>query len=162
MRLMFLLFVAALAGQAQAADFADPGQIDRLVAEFAGAGIGAPGGARMPVDRTLRLTRCPDPLALDWYGTTRDTVLVRCPTAGGWRLFVPMAGGGGRPGTAVVNRGDEVTIAVKGDGFVVSRQAAALEGGAVGDWIRVRPVGAKGDPLRVRVLDSGHVGLELQ
>lgn len=161
MRLIPLLFIALCASPVPAADFADSGQIDRLVAAFTGVGMGSPGGARMPVDPTLRLARCPEPLALEWYGRARDTVLVRCPAAGGWRLFVPIAGDGGRGGVQAVSRGDEVTIAVKGDGFVISRQAAALEGGAVGDWIRVRPVGAKGDPLRVKVLDAGHVGLEL-
>lgn len=145
-----------------AAGFADPATIDRAVAEFTGAGIGAPGGARSPVDRRLRLATCATALALEWYDASRDTVLVRCPDEGGWRLFVPLtAAGAAQGGPDVVSRGDRVTITVRGSGFTLSRQGEALEAGAVGEWIRVRGADRRGDPLRAQIVRPGVVGMEL-
>ncbi|MXP41551.1 flagellar protein [Altererythrobacter soli] len=148
---------------ASAAGFADPAEIDRAVAQFAGAPTGSQGGARLPVDRRLKLSQCLAPLALEWYGRARDTVLVQCPVSGGWRLFVPIEAGPAAAARAekAVTRGEVVSIAVHGRGFVLSRQGEALESGAVGDWIRVRPAGAKQDTVRVRILQPGKVGMEL-
>lgn len=163
------LAVAAVAvfaaAPAVAAGFSDPAAIDRAVAEFTGAQIGSPGGARSPVDRRLRLAQCPVAFALEWYGRGRDTVLVRCPEPGGWRIFVPLTSGGGRQAVAagpdVVARGEVVTITVRGSGFTLSRQGEAMDAGAVGEWIRVRPVDKRSDPLRAQVLRPGLVGMEL-
>jgi flagella basal body P-ring formation protein FlgA len=155
---------ALLAGAmpAAAAGFADLAGIDRAVAEFTGAPIGVPGGARSAVDRRLRLAVCGSGLVLEWYGRARDTVLVRCPEQGGWRLFVPLASGGAQQGgTDVVGRGDMVSITVRGSGFTLSRQGEALEAGAVGEWIRVRPADKRSDPLRAQVVRPGVVGMEL-
>jgi flagella basal body P-ring formation protein FlgA len=147
---------------AHAAGFADPAAIDRAVAEFTGAAAGAPGGARTPVDRRLRLASCGAGLALEWYGRGHDTVLVRCPEEGGWRLFVPLASGGSQQaGPDVVSRGEMVAITLRGSGFTLSRQGEALEAGAVGEWIRVRPSDKRADPLRAQVLRPGVVGMEL-
>jgi flagella basal body P-ring formation protein FlgA len=152
----------AIAAPADAAGFEDPAAIDVQVAQFTGAAIGVPGGARLPVDRRLKLARCAAPLAFDWYGARRDTVLVRCPEEGSWRIFVPVAVQAAAAGKAAVTRGDAVTIAIHGHGFTLSRQAEALEGGTVGDWVRVRPAGAaKADPIRARILRPGMVGMEL-
>ena len=149
------------AAPALAAGFADPAAIDRAVAEFTGAAVGTPGGARTAVDRRLRLAACNAGLMLEWYGRTRDTVLVRCPEQGGWRLFVPLAAGGAeQSGPDVVSRGDMVTITVRGSGFTLSRQGEALEAGAIGEWIRVKPAN-KGEPLRAQVVRPGVVGMEL-
>lgn len=152
-----------LSVSATAAGFADPAAIDQEVARFTGASIGLPGGARLPVDRRLKLARCAAPLALEWYGQRRDTVLVRCPDNGGWRIYVPLDTGS--PGAArqtAVARGDAVTMAVQGRGFVLSRQAEALESGAVGDWIRVRPAGnARAEPVRMQIVRPGMVGTQL-
>ena len=159
------LAVAALlasATPALAAGFADPVTIDRAVAEFTGAAIGAPGGARSPVDRRLRLAACGSALALEWYGRARDTVLVRCPQQGGWRLFVPLtAGASAQRGPDVVGRGEMVTITVRGSGFTLSRQGEALEAGAIGEWIRVKPADKRSDALRAQVVRPGVVGMEL-
>ena len=171
MRLMHFIAAAGswgavafgLSVPAQAAGFADLSAIDQEVARFTGASTGAAGGARLPVDRRLKLAQCSAPLALEWYGQRRDTVLVRCPDSGGWRIYVPLDTGS--PGAArqvAVARGDAVTIAVQGRGFVLSRQAEALEGGAVGDWIRVRPAGnVRADPIRMQILRPGTVGTQL-
>ena len=151
---------AAIAGTG--AGFTDLGTIDNAVERFTGASTGAQGGAALPVDRRLKLALCPAPLSLEWYGRARDTVLVRCPQAGGWRLFVPViAAQAGQVSQTAVARGEVVSIIVQGAGFTLTRQGEAMDGGAVGDWIRVRPVGAKGDPLRLRVIEPGKVGMNL-
>ncbi len=161
-KLVVAVALCAAAQPVSAAGFADPAAIDREVARFTGAEIGSPGGARTPVDRRLRLAQCPAELALEWYGTARDTVLVRCPEPGGWRLFVPLAAVRGQQAAPdVVSRGDAVMISVRGGGFTLSRQGEALEAGAVGEWIRVRPADKRGDPLRAQVLRPGVVGMEL-
>lgn len=152
-----------------AAGFADPASIDQAVAQFTGASIGTPGGARSPIDRRLRLAQCSAPFDLEWYGRTRDTVLVRCPEADGWRVFVPLTSGAAAGQTAAASnnaaaavvRGEVVSIAVRGSGFTLTRQGEAMEGGAVGDWIRVRPVDRRSEPLRAQVLRPGLVGMQL-
>jgi flagella basal body P-ring formation protein FlgA len=153
----------AAAAPALAAGFADHSAIDQAVTQFTGSPIGAPGGARAPVDRRLKLAQCAPALALEWYGRDRSTVLVRCPEPGGWRLFVPLAVDARRQQAAekIVSRGALVTIVVKGSGFSLSRQGEALDAGAVGDWIRVKPTDLKGAPLRAEVLRNGTVGIEL-
>lgn len=165
MRLIPMLAAAAALGMTApvfAAGFADAGEIDRAVAEFTGAAIGSLGGARLPVDRRLKLSQCHAPLALEWYGRRQDTVLVRCPVSGGWRIFVPVeTGPAAAKAEKVVARGEGVSIAVQGRGFTLSRQGEALESGAIGEWIRVRPAGTKQDTIRARVMQPGKVGMEL-
>ncbi len=103
------LFLAA------AAPFADLDAIDRQVAMFTGAPIGAVGGATQGLDRRLRLRPCYSPVALAWRGQAHDTIVAECPDAGGWRLFVPVrAAVSGPSGPAAVNRGDAVTVAIAG------------------------------------------------
>lgn len=152
----FLLFAAAT-------PFADPAGIDRAVAEFTGAPVGAPGGAAQGIDRRLKLAPCQNPLSLGWYASRRDTVLVQCPDPGGWRLFVPLLQQGGNSGvqTSVILRGEAVTISIAGDGFAVSQPGQALEGGAVGAWIRVKTTAANAEPLRARVVRPGLVRVDL-
>ena len=158
-----------------AAGFADLDAIDREVAAFTGVPAGMPGGAAMPVDRRMRLRPCAAPLAVGWNGLRRDSIVVQCPEAGGWRIFVQVVGQVGGAGfaaaaaTPAVNRGDGVTIAVQGEGFSVSQPGEALEGGAVGAWIRVRTVsssatvgmGAPKDTLRAQIVRPGLVAIPL-
>ena len=165
----FIVLAAALvANPALAQSYADLAAVDMAVASFAGAPQGSPGGAAQPVDRRLRLVPCQAQLALTWYGARRDTIEVRCPVVGGWKLYVPVAGGGqGQLSAAppAIMRGDAVTISVRGDGFAVSQAGEAMESGAVGAWIKVRGTSA-GSPqtasvLRAKVLRPGMVGMEL-
>lgn len=167
------LAVLALPMAATAGAFADHAAIDRAIEGFTGSPIGNPGGASLPVDRRLRLANCGQPLALEWYGNAADTVLVRCPTAGGWRIYVPVqaaavASAGRReapveaaPPEDVVKRGETVTVSISGSGFTLSRQAEALDSGAIGEWIRVRPAGRNMDPFRARITRPGQVGMDL-
>lgn len=155
--------LAALAAQpALGQPAADLDAVDRAVAQFTGAAQGQPGGAALPVDRRLRLVPCRTALAVGWSTPRRDSVEVRCPVAGGWTLYVPLAGGGGgAPTPAAIARGDAVSVAVSGDGFAVSQGAEALDSGAIGAWIRVRPLAPGAPVLRARVLRPGAVGIEL-
>lgn len=165
----FALGLALTAAQfAAGAGFTDLDVVDRQVAAFTGAPMGAPGGAMMPVDRRLRLRACAAPLAVAWNGLRRDSVQVQCPEAGGWRIFVPLASAGLNGAAAAlpaVNRGDAVTIAVNGEGFSVSQPGEALEGGPVGGWIRVRPArsaaasAANGETLRAQIVRPGLVAI---
>lgn len=162
--LPFLLpaLIAASAVQAQTSPFHDLVAIDREIATFLGARIGEDGGATLPVDRRLRLAACRSALSLGWQGARQDTVLVQCPDAGGWRLFIAV-GGANRQGAAAapaaapaVARGDALTIAVAGEGFSVSQAGEAMESGPVGGWIRVR-TSARANPLRARIERPGLV-----
>ena len=150
---------------ARAQDFADPSQIDRDVAAFTGQPIGAPGGAARQVDRRLRLAACAAPLALSWRGDAHSSILVECPDARGWHIFVAIAGqpaGTLRQTAAVIiERGQGVTVALTGDGFSVSQPAEALESGAIGAWIKVRTQ-AKADPVQARVVRPGLVEVPVE
>ncbi len=149
--------------------FADLEAIDRQVAAFTGAPVGEIGGALTPVDRRLRLAPCRSGLALSWRGNGQDSVVVQCGDPGGWRLFVPVR----RPATVaqapaeqVVKRGDAVAISVAGEGFTVTQPGMALEGGAEGDWIRVRPLSGAGptnrtQELRAQIVSPGTVAVPL-
>ncbi|WP_394659344.1 flagella basal body P-ring formation protein FlgA [uncultured Novosphingobium sp.] len=144
--------------------YADLAAIDREVAGFTGAEIGQSGGAMTPVDRRLRLVPCASPLALSWRTQNHESVIVQCGDPGSWRLFVPikrdLQGPGGAP---AINRGDGISIAVNGDGFSVAQPGEAMESGAVGSWIRVRPINAKpnAEPMRAQVVRPGLVSLPL-
>ncbi len=149
------------AAQGQAPAYTDPRAVDAAIADFVGAANGEPGGARHVVDRRLKLSVCSAPLALDWHGKRRDTVKVGCPDRGGWQIFVAIAPAAGEAGeqaetVPIVNRGDAVSIMVRGNGFSVTQAGEALEGGAAGDWIRVRPTETR-DALHARVERPGLV-----
>ena len=115
----------------------------------------------MPVDRRLRLRPCHAPLDLAWRTPRRESVVVACPDPGGWRLFVPVRGAHAATAPLSVGRGEAVTIAVAGPGFSVSQPGEALEGGAAGDWIRVRGLGAKAQTVRARIVRPGLVEVPL-
>lgn len=158
--------LALIAAATVAGGFADLDAIDRQVASFTGAPVGAVGGAITPVDKRLRLQHCRSGLAMSWRTAMHDSVVVQCGDANGWRIFVPVrqAAPAAREPDAI-NRGDAVSIAVSGDGFSVSQPGEALDSGAVGEWIRVRPVRAAragAEPLRVRIVAPGLVALPLR
>lgn len=157
-RFLILAVLIAAPATAQQGAFADPGAIDAEVAAFTGAAIGTPGGARHPVDRRLRLAECPQALSLAWHGRGADMVRVECPSGAGWRVFVPVnRGSTTAPAAAVraepqvvVERGQVMTVIVEGRGFAVSQQGEALEDGAIGQWIRIRPEGNR-EVIRAQV-----------
>lgn len=155
--LLLLAACAAVAVPACAAGFASLDAIDGAVAEFTGVATGGQGGATLPVDRRLRLAACQSQLSLSWRSERHEAVLVQCPDPGSWHLFVPVQGQAASAAPAVL-RGEAISLVVNGDGFSVSQPAEALEGGAVGAWIRVRAVkdgNTKGDPIRARIVRPG-------
>ncbi|MCB2049233.1 MAG: flagella basal body P-ring formation protein FlgA [Novosphingobium sp.] len=167
---MTIATAVALAAAAlpASAGFADLDAIESKVVAFTGAGIGAAGGPVRPLDRRLRLRACLSEIALDWRAGRRDTVTVRCTDPGGWSLFVPVmattpASTAYAPAAAPsVRRGDAVSLSISGSGFTVSRPAEALDNGATGDWIRVRPVTDRRmaeEPLRARIVRPGLVSI---
>lgn len=141
----------------------DPAAIDREVAAFTGQPIGAPGGAARPIDRRLRLASCSAPLTLSWHGDAHASILVECPDAGGWHIYVATAPGNARQVAAapVIERGQAVTVALTGNGFSVSQPAEALESGAIGAWIKVRTQ-AKADPIQAQVVRPGLVEVPVE
>lgn len=153
MRNLVLAPLLLAASPALANGFTDPSAIDAEVSRFAGPGA-------QPVDRRLKLAACANPLSLEWYAGRRDTVLVRCPDAGGWRLFVAIAGTPTAAAPAVL-KGEAVTVAVKGPGFTVSQSGEAMEPGAVGAWIRIRTAAGGTQPLRAQVVRPGLVSVDL-
>jgi flagella basal body P-ring formation protein FlgA len=160
MSLVLAILAAASGG------YADLETIDREVAGFTGAEIGQSGGAMTPVDRRLRLAPCGSPLSLTWRTQNHESVVVQCGDPGSWRLFVPVKRepqGQGQGGAPVINRGDGISIAVNGEGFSVAQPGEAMEAGAVGSWIRVRPINAKqgAEPMRAQVVRPGLVALPL-
>lgn len=164
-----LAATATFAAPASANAPMDATEIDRAVMQFTGAGIGQPGGARLPVDRRMRLNPCGVPLQLEWYGKARESVQVQCPDAG-WRIYVAVAQvqqqsqpGQSEADQIVVSKGETVSIVVEGGGFSLSRQAVAMEEGAVGSWIQVRPAqGKKADPVRAQVVRPGQVAVRIR
>lgn len=144
---------------AEARGFTDPAMIDSAVAQFTGAAIGAPGGARIAADRRLQLAACAGTLAVSWHTAARTAVQVECPGPTAWRIFVaisPAAGTAAAPASAVpaVKRGDAITVMVRGRGFSVQQLGEAMQAGAVGDWIEVRTA-RKGEALRARIERPG-------
>lgn len=157
--LPILLPLCDPAAEAQTRAATDPAAIDRAVAEFTGAAIGAPGGARMASDPRLQLAPCGGPLAVSWHTPARTAVQVECPGPTSWRIFVAIAPAQGQSAARAapaVKRGDAVTVVVRGRGFSVQKPGEALEAGAVGDWITVR-TGPKTEGLRARIERPGLV-----
>ena len=164
-RALLSIFPLAFAVPATAASYVEPVEIDRAVAAFTGASPGAGGGEMLPVDPRLRLAPCAAPLALSWRGDRHDTVLVQCPDAGSWHIFVAVrAAASGASRRPAVARGEAITLAVTGDGFTVSEGGEALEAGAVGDWVLVAPLREGkpvSEPIRARIVRPGLVTLEV-
>lgn len=161
-RLALLIAAAAFPVPALAGPFADLAAVDRAVVAFTGVPQGQPGGALRPVDRRLKLAPCVAPLALNWHTARRESVVVQCADAGGWRLFVPVLAVQGAAAAPVIARGEAVTIAVSGEGFTVSQPGEALEPGAQGAWIRVRTTKGgttNNEPLRAQVIRPGLVAV---
>jgi flagella basal body P-ring formation protein FlgA len=162
-----LLAAAALLPAPAFAATADLAQIDRQVALFTGVPQGAVGGAVLPVDRRLRLAACNSPLSLGWHTARRESVLVQCPDAGSWRLFVPVTPtqqASAVADTPAVTPNEAVTVSVVGEGFAVSQSGIALDKGAVGAWVRVRMVSGgqpKGDAMRAQVVRPGLVSIPM-
>ena len=170
--LITAIALAAAAGAPALAQqkFENLDRLDGLVAMTVGANIGEPGGPVAPVDRRLRLAACPVTPSVE--GPTFGAAIVKCDALG-WRIRVPLSGGGAAAGTVtpvarygavarpaqrdmVVKRGDPVQLIAGNASFSVSRVMIADEDGAVGDTIRVRE-DKKAAPVLAQVVEMGTV-----
>lgn len=148
------------AAQAQTAAFENIDRLEARVVAALDADIGVPGGPATPIDRRLKLARCPSPATID--PPALGAVAIRCEAVG-WRIRVPLMRLAAAPAAAVkaelvIRKGDPVELYVETGGFSVSTEAIAQEDGAMGDRIRV-----KSDPkapiMIAEVVDGGRVRL---
>lgn len=161
MLLLALIAPAVLSAAPAATDLA---VLDHAAEIFAGARLGEAGGPVAPIDRRLRLRPCSSSPEFAWRTAARDAIIIRCPEAGGWRIFVavrPQAGAVAAAGPAaqpaaqpaappapraaelVIRRGDPVTLASEQPGFSVSAEAVAMADAAAGARIAVKVDGAR-------------------
>jgi flagella basal body P-ring formation protein FlgA len=104
-----------------------------------------------PVDRRIKLARCPEQASVT--AIDAQTLAVRCASLG-WRLRVPMTAPAGaapvapsftRPAasTPVIRRGDNVRVTIDTDSYSISYAAVATQDGRVGETIALRGSDAK-------------------
>ena len=115
--------------------FEDLDQMDVMVALFLGDAASGGVSSAQPVDRRIRLARCPHPVQLE---PITGAVAVRCKALG-WRLRIPLSVAASQPSQIAVRRGDVVELSVSGVGFNLVTSATAIEDGSAGKVIRVKP-----------------------
>lgn len=147
------------AAQAQTAGFENINTLEARLTAALGADIGTPGGPAAPIDRRLKLARCPAPATID--PPALGAIAIRCEAIG-WRIRVPLQHFANPPmatkAEMVVRKGDPVELAVETASFSVSTNAIAQEDGAIGDRIRVRS-DPKAPIMIAEVVDGGRVRL---
>ena len=121
------------------ASFEDLDALDRDIA----AAAAAMGTQAMPIDRRLRLARCPQGVSVEVADAR--ALAVRCPTIG-WRVRVPLVVA--QRTTALraqpaVRRGDPITVRSGGAGFAVETAGVAAEDGVVGGTLRAKLDGGR-------------------
>ena len=134
------LLVAGVPAGAQQAN-EDWQAIDALTAMVAGA----MGKSAAPIDRRIKLARCPEQATVS--PIDGHALAVRCASLG-WRLRVPMTGSAeaaplaasyAKPaGAPAIRRGDNVRVTIDTDSFSVGYSAVATEDGRVGETIALR------------------------
>lgn len=108
-------------------------------------------GVASPVDRRMKLSRCPQPAEIGEIGG--NAIAVRCPALG-WRILVPLQSSPQRAAEPDIRKGDVVELAAEGSGFSVSATATALEDGRVGRSIRLR-TSPESAPVSASVTGAG-------
>lgn len=158
----FAVPVLSLLSMGAASSFEDTAHLDRQVGAYLNANIGEAGGARTPIDRKLKLKRCPTSVQMSH--TNRNSVVVSCPSSG-WRIFVPLSvslSSGNRFSSnkeeLVVRRNQPLLLVVKRPSFSISYSVVAQKNGRIGDYIPVRS-GRKSKTLIARVSGNGQVEL---
>lgn len=152
------LFLAAAAPAA-----IDLALLDRAAEIFAGARLGEPGGPVAPIDRRLRLAGCGSSPEFSWHSDARDAIVIRCPEAKGWRIFVAVKAAPASPVVAakaepVIRRGDPITLVAGDDGFFVSADGTAMTDAAPGARLQVKVDGAKA-PVQAIAVEAGKATL---
>ena len=146
---MTRMIVACLAASLTAATAAEAQQamqdwqpIDAMAQSVAGA----MGRTAAPIDRRIKLARCPEQTTVT--ALDAQTLAVRCAPLG-WRLRVPLsAPADAAPMQAsfaapaatgpVIRRGDNVRVTIESEAFTVSYSAIATQDGRVGETIALR------------------------
>lgn len=145
-----LSFVALLPlAPVQAQQFEDLDTLDRRVVDALGD------QKAKPIDRRLKLARCPEPVALDV--STPASVALRCNSIG-WRIRVPTEQGGGpvNVGEILVRRGEVVEIRIKGQDFEIGTTGLANQNGYRGERIIVK-TSTGGAGIAATVVEQGVV-----
>lgn len=139
---------AAVGASAQAQQATQDWQtVDKLTQAVAGA----MGRTATPIDRRIKLARCPEQVAVT--ASDAQTLAVRCASLG-WRLRVAMTGPAGAAPTSaafarpaqsapVIRRGDNVRVTIDAANYSISYAAIATEDGRVGETIALRGSDAK-------------------
>lgn len=120
-----------------------------------------------PVDRRIKLARCPEQASVT--AIDAHTLAVRCASLG-WRLRVPMtapadaapvAASFNRPAASapVIRRGDNVRVTIETDSYSISYAAIATQDGRVGETIALRGNDAKSS-LSATVTGPGRARLD--
>lgn len=139
----------------------DVDAIDELTAIVAGS----IGRTAMPIDRRIKLSRCPDAVSISI--ADKDSLAVRCP-GNSWRLRVPLVAAGATTrfaaplagaGLPVIRRGDPVRLEIRTEAFAVSYAATAMDDAAAGQSFRVRTVDAR-VPVRAVAVARGRATLD--
>jgi len=152
------LFLAAAAPAA-----IDLTLLDRAAEIFAGARLGEAGGPVAPIDRRLRLGGCGSSPEFSWHSDARDAIVIRCPEAKGWRIFVavkaaPALATVSAKAEPVIRRGDPITLVAGSDGFSVSADGTAMTDAAPGARLQVKVDGAKA-PVQAIAVEAGKATL---
>ncbi|MGB5077753.1 MAG: flagella basal body P-ring formation protein FlgA [Sphingorhabdus sp.] len=126
-----LLLAACILSPAHAQQFEDLQALDAKVAVAVGR------DAAKPIDRRLKLARCPEPVTLDT--STTAAVTLRCYPIG-WRIRVPVTppAAAANSGELLVKRGETVEIVIQSDDFEITSSGVAAEDGFSGKRIRVK------------------------
>jgi flagellar basal body P-ring formation protein FlgA len=150
--------LAATAANAAPLPLEDLDVLDARIAVFLGGTTTEAGKRAEPVDRRLRMVRCPEGALFE--PAQMGAITAYCPSKG-WRLRVPLIGGGGaaQPAEIVVRRGDTVELAYAGQGFDVTTRATAIEDGRAGGVVRVKTPTGTG-PVTARVRGPGAVAFD--
>lgn len=145
--------LAACAALAPIAAGGQPATEDwRAIDALAATVASALGRTATPIDRRIKLARCPEPASVT--AIDANTLAVRC-TPLGWRLRVAMNAAPGEqspmgapfaraPQSApVIRRGDNVRVTIDTPSYSISYAAVAVEDGRVGETIALRGSDAK-------------------
>ncbi len=121
-----------------------------------------------PVDRRIKLARCPEQASVT--AIDAQTLAVRCASLG-WRLRVPMTTPAGAPSPVaasfarpaasapVIRRGDNVRVTIDTESYSISYAAVATQDGRVGETIALRGSDAK-SMLSATVTGPGRATLQ--
>ncbi len=149
---------SALMLMAGSSSLEDLTELDRRISAI----VEPTGSKARPIDKRIRLARCPQVATIDYASET--SLAVRCQPLG-WRIRVnlmqlsqPAHISSGRPApqAIVIRRGESVEFRAKGAGFSVTITAVAMENGRLGDHIRVKSPTSK-TPVSARVAGKGLV-----